>query len=149
MSTGSSDNIFDFASKKKEIPLPKKNPAPSPLKSVVIEVKNMEQASQADIDMMFAKIHDLQKDLDKKTDDLKDAISSSRTEVIDYFNNSKNFTPEQWSVIQNNRTELEQKTWAVVGKDPNIVKEKKLEAKNEKARMAKSLGSRHNWLPMR
>ena len=146
MSTGSSDNIFDFASKKKANPLPKINPPPPQVKTAPT---NKEPASQADIDLMFAKMHDLQKDLDRKTDELKDAISSSKTEVIDYFNNSKNFTPEQWNVIQNNRSELEQKTWAVVGKDPNIVKEKKLEAKSEKARMAKSLGSRHNWLPMR
>lgn len=146
MSTGSSDNIFDFASKKKANPLPKKNPPPLQQKTAPI---NMEPASQADIDLMFAKMQDLQKDLDRKTDELKDAISSSKTEVIDYFNNSKNFTPEQWNVIQKNRSELEQKTWAVVGKDPNIVKEKKHEAKSEKARMAKSLGSRHNWLPMR
>lgn len=92
---------------------------------------------------------EIQKDLDKQSDQLKDAISSSKEEVVEFFNNPKNFSPEQWNVIQHNRTELEQKTWAVVGKDPKKLSEKKMETKSEKARLAKSLGSRHGWIPIR
>lgn len=92
---------------------------------------------------------EMRNDLDKKTDDLKEAIALSQKDVIKFFSEAKNFTPEQWNIIQENRSDLEKRTWAVVGKDPNKVREKHLEDKDARHRKGKTLGARKNWIPIR
>lgn len=149
MSSDPSNNIFDFASNKKAKPAPPKKTESAPIAPKTSESQSPEYFSEADVEQMLARMGEMQRDLSQKTDDLKTAISSSKEEVVVFFSNPKNFTPEQWNVIQHNRTELEKQAWAIVGKDPRKVQEKKLETKSEKARLGKSLGSRHGWIPMR
>lgn len=129
MGTNDSSNIFDDPEKKKESSTP--------------------ILGDQDIQEMFDKMIEMRQELDKKTDELKDAIALTKQDINAFFSNSKNFTPEQWSIIQQNRTELEQKAFMIVGKDPNKVRQKQLESKETKARKGKTLGSRRNWIPMR
>lgn len=141
-------NIFDEAGKSKLKPklLPKKEIIPPKVempKGPHIPITDTE------IQGMFDRMNEMRNDLDKRTDDLKEAIALSQKDVIKFFSESKNFTPEQWNIIQENRTDLEKRTWAVVGKDPNKVREKHLEDKDAKLRKGKTLGSRKNWIPIR
>jgi hypothetical protein len=152
MDNSPSHNIFDEASKKRSAPPIKKNqqkPADDIFQKPGVPHDPPHLLTETDIQIMFNRVSEMQKDLDKKTDDLKEKISLSPKDVVNFFSEAKNFTPEQWNIIQNNRSDLEKKTWAVIGKDPAVHKEKKLEDKNTKQRKAKSIGARNNWIPMR
>jgi len=152
MGTSPSHNIFDEAGKQgKGLPSKKKeeaassSPAVKPEKSKNIIVS----LTDSEIQEMFDRMLEMRRDLDKKTDELKNAISLSQQDVVKFFSNSKNFTPQEWSIIQQSRSDLEKRVWAVVGKDPKKVREKQLEEKDTKSRKGKTLGSRRNWIPIR
>lgn len=152
MDNSPSHNIFDEASKKRSPPTLKKTTSKPYQDTFPREHASTElhsSLSETDIQIMFNRMNEMQKDLNKKADDLKEKISLSPKDVVTFFSDPKNFTPEQWNIIQNNRAELEKKTWAIIGKDPAKYKEKKLEDKTTKQRKAKSLGARNNWIPMR
>lgn len=151
MDKNSSNNIFDEASKKgkgqpsKETAIPRLADTSSKLNTP----PQNQDLTEIDTQMLFDRVRELQKDLDEKKAELHDTIATSPTQVIQFFNDPKNFSIDQWNIIQNNRSDLEKKVWALLGKDPNKVREKQIEDQKEKSRKAKSLGTRHNWIPIR
>lgn len=147
MGAKESSNIFDEAGKKKDLPPAKKEEAPS--SSVDLPVNLPAILSDEDIQEMFDRMIVMRQELDRKTDELKDALALTKQDINVFFSDPKNFTPEQWKMIQENRTELELKTFAIVGKDPKKVRQKQLESKDAKARKGKTLGARRNWIPIR
>jgi len=148
MDKSPSHNIFDEASKKR-LDLPLKKTLPAQPEVITEQSKSPDFLNELDTQMLFDSVKELQQNLDKKRDELKNTIESTPEQVIQYFNDSKNFTPEQWNTIQSNRSDLEKNVWAVIGKDPKKVREEQISDKNDKLRKGKSLGARHNWIPMR
>ncbi|HRD55733.1 MAG TPA: hypothetical protein PLC42_04980 [Parachlamydiaceae bacterium] len=141
-------SIFDQAGKK--------NPQPSkkiPEKTAEKEALNLETSkivlTDAEVQRMFDRMVELKEELDKKTDEFKEAVVLSQQDVVKYFNEPKNFTIDQWAVIQESRSELEKRVFDVVGKDLKKVRQKQLESKDSKLRKGKTLGARRNWIPIR
>lgn len=145
-----SQNIFDEAGRKRL----KRNeekfvPTESSKRVLPSEAKPLVSINESDIDQMFERMVEIRRSLDKKSDELKDAIAVSREDVSKFFQDPKNFSPEEWAIIQESRLELEKKVWAVVGKDPAKVRQKQIEDKESKLRKGKTVAARRNWIPIR
>lgn len=147
MDKNSSNNIFDEASKKGKSHPSKETATPTP--PDISSQITPPTLTELDTQMLFDRVRELQKDLDEKKAELQSTLASSPTQVIQFFSDPKNFSIDQWNIIQNNRSDLEKKVWALLGKDPKQVRDKQLEDQKDKSRKAKSLGTRHNWIPIR
>lgn len=147
MNKEQSSNIFDQAGKSsKGQPLKKNIEKDVPIPSIKDPKVTL---TDDEVQGMFDKMVELRGDLEKKTDEFKEAVILSQQDVSKYFNDSKNFSPEQWSVIQESRAELEKRVFDVVGKDLKKIRQKQLESKDSKLRKGKTLGARRNWIPIR
>lgn len=152
MSSDSPFNLFNQPQKRPQRPMAAKPGAKLPAASsaqVFSSAKPIESLLDPEIEDILMEIQKKQKEIVSEAEKIQALASEvAKQDVSVYFNNPKNFSPEEWQTIVQNRAELESKAWAVIGKDPRKrVEQKKLE-KQEHMRKGKTLGSRRNWMPM-
>lgn len=152
MSSDSPFNLFNQPQKRPKPPLVPKSgdkfPSPSSAK-VLSSSKPIESLLDPEIEDILMEIQKKQKEIVLEAEKIQAFASEvAKQDVSVYFNNPKNFSPEEWQMIVQNRNELEGKAWAIIGRDPRKrVEQRKLE-KQDHARKGKTLGSRRNWMPM-
>lgn len=125
---------------------PKKEPDPplssNSTKKISLSTGNPELDERLKI---FEKSHD---DLKKQIDDIFLQSGMTQKTITDYLNNPNNFSSTQWALIQQQREQLQEKIWKMVGKKYKQIFTAKQQAKSSKERKGKTLGARKNWMPM-
>lgn len=145
MDSSSPENIFDPALQKV-----KKKTKETPHAPIMSTEKRRELIMKdPEVKEWITRIEELNRSLKEKIGDLIEKHGFTPRSVKGYLNNPKNFTPDQWNLIQKQRVEIEKMVGIAL--DPVLRKEqKKAEAKvRDKERKGKTLGSRKNWMPMR
>lgn len=157
-------NIFDFASSKG--PKPKKHTPKEPLAkkeqpSETIK-KKPPQSSPPSADKknytdsetveMLEKMNTMRRDLEKKLEGLYQQSGMSGDELQAYLDNPKNVGEVLWEKIQQQRQELSDKLYKMVGieeKARSTIKKSKEKEEAVKKRKGKTLGTRKKWIPIR
>lgn len=152
MSSDSPFNLFNQPQKRPQRPLvakPGVKLPPSSSTQAFSNSKPIESLLDPEIENILMEIQTKQKEIVSEAEKIQAFASEiAKQDVSVYFNNPKNFSPEEWQTIVQNRAELEGKAWAIIGKDPRKrVEQRKLD-KQDHARKGKTLGSRRNWMPM-
>lgn len=145
MDSSSAENIFDPALQKVK---KKAKDSPRPV-ILTAEERRKRIMTDPDIKEWVTRIEELNRSLKEKIADLIEKHGFTPRSVKGYLNNPKNFTPDQWIIIQKQRSEIEKTIGVAL--DPVLRKEqKKREGKErDKERKGKTLGARKNWMPMR
>lgn len=152
MSSDSLFNLFNQPQKRSQ-PSALRKQAVKPEKSFTSSLPGVEKPIEAlldpEIEEILMQIQKKQKEIVSEAEKIQSfAAEVAKQEVGVFFNNPKNFSPEEWQIIQQNRAELEEKARTLMGKDPKKkVEQRKLE-KQEHARKGKTLGARRNWIQM-
>lgn len=99
-------------------------------------------------------IEQIQTDLDeydKKTAAICKKTDMTKEQLEKYVNDPKNFSVEEWKVLQEVRGEIEefrQNIWSVLNKDADEIDEK-IKKKHEKKKKSRIVGmKKKNWIPM-
>lgn len=101
-----------------------------------------------EVNSMFKRIDTLQKDLEKKLEDLYEKGGISHKELETYLINPDNFTKEEWQRVHKNRDRFLNLIWGGIGKEKKKAQAVKKEKKAAKKRKRKTLGSRKGWIRM-
>lgn len=155
-------NLFDqssFSKKQKLRPIPSKkdkrvakgssHPQSAPPKHVKLD---------PEVETMLTAMKDMHKDIDNKLRKIYELSGLKRDQIASYINDPRNFTAQEWEILQARRDQVENKLLSFLGPKVQAEREK---AKNQglskaqaseqaKNRKSKTLAARKkNWIPVR
>lgn len=141
----SKTNIFDPDFQRSASAKPaKKEPKP---KGVPLEIRRKSLMKDAEIKEMLDRIDAIKNDLKDRVSVLIEKHGYTPSTIKKYLNDPKNFTPEQWVLIQKQKDEIAKTVGVAI--DPIMRKQKKIQEKKQDDRSKnKSIGARKRWMPM-
>lgn len=137
-------NIFDEAGRSRK-PISKAKGKPPA--SVSPKVNKGDQ--NIPLDELISNVNKSRDEVVTKLDLIQKELGMSVKDVKEYLNNPRNFKPEQWVYLKEQKKAMQDKLVNELG--PDIVKlaEKAEISKTAKERKGKTLGARKNWISMR
>lgn len=98
---------------------------------------------------MMAKMRKMKDELDSKLESLFQKGGMTLQKLEDFLNNQRNFSDEEWLIIQTQSEVYKSKLQELFGKKTLEKHEKKIKKKTSEGRNRKTLGERKKWIPMR
>ena len=144
-------SLFDPSSHKHPKKVPKQGtPSPAP-KAVKTEIKRAAREKlfkDPELKEWVEKMDKMRKELNEKTNKLLEKGGHTPLSIKRYLDDPKNFSPQDWQLIQKQRDTLEADLGLAI--DPAFKKMKKTKETKvlSKERKGKTLGSRKRWLDM-
>ena len=108
----------------------------------------MSVINDTEMDKMLNKLRNMDDDLQKRMEKVAELSGMSPNEVKRFIENPDNFPPEEWSRMQRQKDDLENKIYSGIGIEYQKRVMKKKKKKIQKGRQGKTLGARKGWIQM-
>lgn len=147
MGNESPGSIFDEAARKNS--LSKKKYSTKKTSQIQTKNKEISSLSESEIQALLDKVSRQREELLLKLDMIQQTKGINLKEMKNFMDNPLNFKKSEWEFLQKQRTEMEEKLSALIGKELKEKNQKQNLQKSEKAHKLKSLGSRKKWIFIR
>lgn len=141
-------SLFDPSSHKPKKGVKKAPALPEKKKPEMKEHRREKIFNDPQLKEWIEKMDLMQRELENKTNSLLEKGGHTPLSIKRYLDDPKNFSPQDWQLIQQQRDQLEADLGLAI--DPSFRKLKKTQETKvmSKERKGKTLGSRKNWLDM-
>ena len=143
-------SLFDPSSHKPKKVVKKAVPTPKE-KKITPEVKEIRREKifqDPQLKEWVEKMEVMHSELEEKTNRLLEKGGHTPLSIKRYLDDPKNFSPEDWQLIQKQRNILEADLGLAIDPSFHKIKKEKETKVMSKERKGKTLGSRKNWLDM-
>ena len=140
-------NFFQSSAKKKKIPTEPPAQASSKDKLVPVTTPKLPTLQKdPEVTEMLKKIEDMRNDIEQQIEFISRQSGWSKEKIWQFTNDPKNFSSEQWAIVQNENKAFVDKVWAAVAPAIEIHKDQAKKSQEVKDRKGKFIGSRRKWI---
>jgi hypothetical protein len=150
MSSDSPFNLFGNTAKKAKQPIdagstPPPTEVSKPVQRSPIPIRNYT------VEAMLERMNEMRQELDNKIEEASSKHGLSKEKVMEYLNNPKNFTSEQWAFLKGKHEAFTQKIQSNLGASVELPGTDNSSSTGTLtgSRKNKLPGSRRNWIPTR